>query len=86
MPKISEFFGIAIYIFYREHAPPHFHAIYGGDEVLVDIGSLSVISGRLSPRALGLVVEWATSHQGELRQVWEQAVARQPLTTIEPLK
>jgi hypothetical protein len=25
MPRISEFFGIAIYMYYRDHAPPHFH-------------------------------------------------------------
>ncbi|MBI5543350.1 MAG: DUF4160 domain-containing protein [Deltaproteobacteria bacterium] len=86
MPKISEFFGITIYMFFREHAPPHFHAKYGGEEVLVSIEGLSVVSGRLSPRALGLVIEWATYHQAELRQVWGQAVAKQPLGSIEPLK
>ena len=32
MPKISEFYGIAIYMFYSDHAPPHFHAYYGEHE------------------------------------------------------
>lgn len=26
MPVISRFFGIVIFMFWREHAPPHFHA------------------------------------------------------------
>lgn len=52
----------------------------------MSIEGLSVMSGRLSPRALGLVIESATYHQAELRQVWGQAVAKQPLGTIEPLK
>ena len=39
MPRISQFYGILIYMYYRDHAPPHFHAIYGDDEALVDIGS-----------------------------------------------
>ena len=86
MPKISEFFGISIYLYYREHGPPHFHALYGGDEVLVSIEDLSVLSGRLSPRALGLVMEWAALHQPELSDVWKAAAAHQPLKGIEPLR
>lgn len=85
MPKISEFFGIAIYVYYREHMPPHFHAIYGDEEALIAIGDLSVITGRLTPRALGLVIEWATLHRKELRAVWAQAVAHKPLNKIKPL-
>jgi hypothetical protein len=26
MPRISEFFGIVIRMFYNDHWPPHFHA------------------------------------------------------------
>lgn len=29
MPTISQFFGIVIQMFWREHAPPHFQALYG---------------------------------------------------------
>jgi hypothetical protein len=32
MPRISEFFGVLIYMYYNDHAPPHFHAEYGGRE------------------------------------------------------
>lgn len=86
MPKISEFFGIAIYMYYREHQPPHFHAIYGDEEALVGIDSLAVVEGRLSPRAMGLVIEWASMHRDELREAWSHAQAKQPLGRIEPLR
>jgi len=86
MPKISEFFGISIYMYYREHLPPHFHAIYGDDEALIMIDNLSVLSGRLPPRVMGMVMEWASLHQEELRHVWEQAKSHKPLDKIEPLK
>jgi len=86
MPKISEFFGIAIYIYYRDHAPPHFHAIYGGEEALVAIEDLSVLQGRIPPRALGLVTEWASMHQEELMRVWNQARQHEPLDPIAPLQ
>jgi len=86
MPKVSEFFGIAIYVYYREHGPPHFHALYAGEEVLIAIEGMSVLSGRLNPRALGLVMEWATQHHEELREVWRQAEAHEPLSSIPPLR
>ena len=37
MPTISRFFDIIIFISYRDHAPPHFHARYGEGEVTVEI-------------------------------------------------
>jgi len=32
MPEISRFLGIVIAMYYKEHAPPHFHAKYGAKE------------------------------------------------------
>jgi hypothetical protein len=46
MPTISQFFGIVIQMFWREHAPPHFHAMYGEFEAEIDIRTLEVIVGR----------------------------------------
>ena len=86
MPRISWFFGIAIYIYYREHTPPHFHAVYGEDEALVRIEDLSLLAGRLPPRAMGLVVEWGNLHRDDLARAWEQAAAQQPLDPIPPLQ
>lgn len=28
MPRISYFLGIAIYMYFRDHEPAHFHAMY----------------------------------------------------------
>lgn len=86
MSRISAFFGISIYMYYREHLPPHFHAIYAEHEAEVEIEGFTILSGSLPPRVRGLVVEWAALHRDELRQVWKQAVAHQPLSRIAPLK
>jgi hypothetical protein len=86
MSRISAFFGISIYMYYREHMPPHFHAIYAEHEAEVELNGLTLLSGSLPPRVRGLVVEWAATHRDELRQVWEQAMAHQPLSRIAPLK
>ncbi len=37
MPVISRFFGIVVFMFWREHAPPHFHAKYQDQEITVEI-------------------------------------------------
>ncbi len=85
MPEVSRFFGIVVKIFYSDHAPPHFHAEYGEHEVLVEIETLTIYRGSLPPRALGMVLEWATLHAEELRQDWELARKGEPLRPIAPL-
>ena len=86
MPKVSEFFGISIYIYWRDHPPPHFHAVYGEHEAAVSIHTLGLLSGDLPPRAFGLVMEWATRHQIDLLRVWKRAEALEPIDWIDPLK
>ncbi len=86
MPEISRFFGIIITMYYNEHPPPHFHVRYGRQKALVAIDSLTVLRGRLSPRALGLVVEWAVSHQAELKENWRLARQEEPLNKVAPLE
>lgn len=85
MPEISRFFGIIIYMYYREHNPPHFHAVYAEHEALISIDSLTIISGSLPPRVLGLVVEWGNIHKKELQKDWEKAISYEKLDKIDPL-
>lgn len=85
MPELSRFYGIVIKMFFDEHPPPHFHAEYGDQKVVVDLNTLAVIAGKLSPRAMGLVIEWATLHQAELRDNWDRARNTQSLNKIAPL-
>ena len=85
MPEISRFFGIVIKMYWDDHNPPHFHAFYAGEQALIDIMTLSLFAGRLSPRALGLVIEWANLHQQELLADWDRARDQQSLEKIDPL-
>jgi hypothetical protein len=39
----------------RDHAPPHFHALYAEYEALIDLRNFSVIRGSLPGRAMALV-------------------------------
>ena len=86
MPEISRFFGIIVAMFYNDHPPPHFHVRYGRQRAIVDIATLSLLEGSLSPRVLGLVVEWAAQHREELENNWEFARRHTPLNRIAPLE
>ncbi|MBA3753995.1 MAG: DUF4160 domain-containing protein [Nitrospira sp.] len=86
MPEISRFFGIVIRIFFNDHEPAHFHAVYGDFEALLEIETLAIYRGKLPQRALALVLEWATTHRSELRQDWELARKGLPLQPIDPLE
>lgn len=86
MPEISRFLGIIIAMYYNEHSPPHFHARYGDAQVEIAIETLSVLAGKLPPRAIGLVMEWASRHQEELMVDWELARQQAELRKIDPLE
>ncbi len=71
MPTISWFCGISIRMFFNDHAPAHFHAFYGRDEVRVCIENGAVMGGRLPPRQMWLVREWALRYRERLLEDWE---------------
>jgi hypothetical protein len=86
VPRISEFYGIAIYMYFKDHPRPHFHAIYGQYDVPVGIDPIEVLEGKLPRRVQSLVFEWAEKYQAELQANWELARAGQALRRIPPLE
>jgi len=85
MPEISRFLGIIIRMFYNEHNPPHFHAIYNEFEAEIDINTLEIIAGDLPKRVRNLVIEWAIDHRDELMEDWELMRNDSKPKPIEPL-
>lgn len=85
MPEISRFLGIVIAMYYSDHSPPHFHAIYGEYEALFSIEDLRIIKGKLPSRVMGLVIEWANLHKKELKKDWELCGTKIPPNKIKPL-
>lgn len=85
MPTLSIFYGIVIQMFWRDHNPSHFHALYGEHEALIDIRTLDILEGNLPRRALSLVLEWAQEHRAELMEDWDLCVSMQQPRKIDPL-
>jgi hypothetical protein len=65
---------------------PHFHAIYGEHEAVIDIRELRVMRGSLPGRALALVVEWAVDHREALLEDWNLCRQLKPPKPIPPLE
>jgi len=86
VPRLSEFYGIAIYMYFSDHNPPHFHAIYAEHEALVRIADGSVIGGSLPKTAARLVEQWRQLHADELSANWAAAQEPSALSGIEPLQ
>jgi hypothetical protein len=85
MPRIAHFYGVDIYMYYNDHAPPHFHAFHGDDEALVEWSPAQLYTGSLPSKVLKRVLDWAGLHPNELDDDWQRARAGQPLLQIDPL-
>lgn len=72
MPEISGFYGIVIKLFFGDHPPPHFHAVYGEYVGLFNIDTLEMIEGDLPNRAKNLIIEWAAINKEEMKKMWEK--------------
>ncbi|MGQ0569191.1 MAG: DUF4160 domain-containing protein [Armatimonadota bacterium] len=72
-------------LFYGDHHPPHFHAVYGEFEITVGVDD-GMVRGEFPRRALVHVLEWYQLRRAELQQNWELARERRPLRPIAPLE
>jgi hypothetical protein len=85
MPIISRFFGIVIYMYWRDHMPAHFHAKYQDQEITVDVAT-GEIKGQMGRKANALIQEWRELHLTALLEDWELARQQKELHRIEPLE
>lgn len=83
VPRLSEFYRSVVY--WADHQPPHFPAIYSGQEALVRIADGSILAGSLPRTAAKFISEWVTLRREELIADWQRAEAFEPLVPIEGL-
>jgi len=85
MPEISRFLGIVIYMYFNDHNPPHFHAVYNDYQASILINTLGLMEGKLPPKVMSLVIEWAQEHQEELLENWNSIKETGQYRKIKPL-
>ena len=86
MPEICRFLGMIIAMYYTEHNPPHFHVRYNEYKAAISIETLALMEGKLPPKVLGLVIEWASINRDALKANWELARKLSTLKRIPPLE
>ena len=87
MPRISEFFGISVYMYWfdtKRHGLPHFHALHGGRMAAFDLDG-NPLAGSLGRRADKLIKEWAAERKSEVQHAWELAVKGKEVPWIKPI-
>ncbi len=85
MPVISRFLGVAIYMYWNDHNPPHFHAVWNEHEAIIAIDSAKVIAGEMPPNKLKYIENWCKINKLLLMENWELARQEKPLKKIEGL-
>lgn len=83
-PRISEFFGIKINMYYWDHNPPHFHVKYNEYECFVSIKKSKVLEWDLPKKVEKLVLSWTELYEEQLLENWELSIKEKPLKPILP--
>lgn len=71
MPTYFSFDGIKIDLYFNDHTPPHFHAIYAEYEELIEIQTLETYQGKLPSKQHKKVIKWAKENQEILMEIWQ---------------
>jgi hypothetical protein len=69
--RISFFHGIAVYVYFGDHNPPHVHIWYGGYRARVEIATGTLLSGSLPHVRLRLVRRWLDLLSADVHACWE---------------
>ena len=85
MPVVNRFFGIVVFMHWRDHAPPHFHAKYQDQEISIEIDT-GHVTGQMGTKAVTLIQEWRQLHRIELLENWSLAENKRSLHHIAPLE
>jgi hypothetical protein len=82
VPEIARFYGMAVFMYYGDHPPPHLHARYGRSRAAFALADGRRLRGELPSTATRMMQEWILAHQTELADNWQLAAVHRPLEMI----
>ena len=88
MPRISEFYGIFIYMYFQDvgqHHAPHVHVRYGEYKAVFAIETGEQLAGRLGGKQTRRVQDWIAARRVALEENWQRALRGETLERIDPL-
>lgn len=87
MPRISELYGIVIYMYWfdnNRHKMPHIHAMFAGKSMAIALDG-EILSGSIGRGGDKLVKEFVITRKKELKAAWELAITGKELPWIKPI-
>lgn len=85
MPEICRFYGIIIFLYWKDHNLPHVHFTYGDYACSISIID-RVVDGTAPAKVIAKVTEWLDLHETEILNLWEKAQRGEKIGKVEPLK
>jgi len=79
MGRLYQAGNLILRVYANDHLPPHFHAIAPDFEALIEIETLTVLRGRLTPAARKVVMAWALAHREAISAEWNRINPRFPI-------
>jgi len=70
MPEVARIDGIRVELYFDEHPPRHFHAIYAEYRAMIRIDNMKIIKGSLPRAQYRKIFRWASTRKAELDQAW----------------
>lgn len=64
--------GLSIYVYPKDHPPPHFHIRGGGIDASFSIQDCVLLGGSVSPRHLALIKWWHLRARDKLEATWDR--------------
>ena len=71
MPIIATVAGVKIYMYFRDHNPPHFHAKHDGKDQAYDLEG-NRLWGKIDKKKSKKVSRWAKKNSGFLKDKWDK--------------
>lgn len=87
LPRISNFGGITIVLYYNDHEPPHIHIVYNeiNTRMIIENGEYMKGSEPLPRSKEKDVLKWLDVYRSDIIKAWEDCMAKRQPNKIPPL-
>ena len=73
MPTLARLPNASLTMYAADHLPPHFHVrMNDGREALVEVATLTVLTGSVPKRELAAALAWAAANRALLHAKWKE--------------
>ena len=83
MPTVAVVEGVKIQLYPNDHPPAHFHGVFAGHRIVVEMRTMRAVVGSLPPSKRRAVLEWALLHRSDLEFAWSEIQAGRKPRRIE---